>query len=145
MATGFPVRRHALVGPVGPLVQADCQGRVSRRAHCQAHEARLEEIAECLVDERVAAFDALPDGRLRVLPGVRDEPLEHALADFLERRRGRRLDLPEAERLDVPLEHVPRERQYYSEELKAELQRRHFEEGETIPELALKTGIPFGT
>src|SRR5918996_5040665 len=90
MATGFPVRRHALVGPVGPLVQADCQGRVSRRAHCQAHEARLEEIAECLVDERVAAFDALPDGRLRVLPEVRDESLEHALADFLERRRGRR-------------------------------------------------------
>jgi hypothetical protein len=41
------------------------------------------------------------------------------------------------------LESVPTERRYYSEDLKAEIRERHAA-GESIPELALKTGIPFG-
>jgi hypothetical protein len=41
------------------------------------------------------------------------------------------------------LEDVPTERRYYSEDLKAEIRARHAA-GESVPELALKTGIPFG-
>lgn len=42
------------------------------------------------------------------------------------------------------LESVPAERQYYSEELKAEIRERHAA-GETLPDLALKTGLSYGT
>src|SRR5215217_6476905 len=42
------------------------------------------------------------------------------------------------------LESVPAERQYYSEELKAEIRERHAA-GETLPDLANKLGLPFGT
>jgi hypothetical protein len=46
-------------------------------------------------------------------------------------RKGSRLD-------DVPLE-----RQFYSEDVREEIRARHAA-GESIPELALKTGVPFG-
>jgi hypothetical protein len=42
------------------------------------------------------------------------------------------------------LESVPTERRYYSEELKAEIRARHAA-GETLPELARKTGLSYGT
>jgi hypothetical protein len=48
---------------------------------------------------------------------------------------------PENDRLRD--EQVPRERRFYSEELKAEIRRRHAA-GESIPRLAGLTGIPFG-
>jgi hypothetical protein len=41
------------------------------------------------------------------------------------------------------LEDVPLERQYYAEEVREEIRARHAA-GETIPELARKTGIPLG-
>jgi hypothetical protein len=40
-------------------------------------------------------------------------------------------------------EHVPWERRFYSDELRQEIRRRHTA-GETVPQLAQKTGIPFG-
>lgn len=40
-------------------------------------------------------------------------------------------------------ENVPRERQLYSDGLREEIRARHAA-GESIPELAQKTGIPFG-
>jgi hypothetical protein len=41
------------------------------------------------------------------------------------------------------LEDVPLERQFYSDDVREEIRARHAV-GESIPELALKTGIPFG-
>jgi hypothetical protein len=41
------------------------------------------------------------------------------------------------------LESVPVGRQFYSEDLREEIRARHAA-GESIPELALKTGVPFG-
>jgi DNA-binding NarL/FixJ family response regulator len=49
---------------------------------------------------------------------------------------------PESDRLAD--EDVPLERRFYSETLKEEIRRRH-EAGETIPELAQRTGLPFAT
>jgi hypothetical protein len=40
-------------------------------------------------------------------------------------------------------EHCPTERRFYSEELKAEIRERHAA-GETLPDLARKTGVSFG-
>jgi hypothetical protein len=45
---------------------------------------------------------------------------------------------------DSRLEGVPAERRYYSEELKAEIRERHAA-GETLPDLARKTGLSYGT
>ena len=42
------------------------------------------------------------------------------------------------------LESVPAERRYYSEELKAEIRERHAA-GETLPELARKMELSYGT
>jgi hypothetical protein len=42
------------------------------------------------------------------------------------------------------LESVPTERLYYTEELKTEIRERHAA-GETLPDLARKTGLSFGT
>src|SRR6266508_4816549 len=41
-------------------------------------------------------------------------------------------------------ENVPRERQFYSAELREEIRRRHGK-GETLPELAQKTGISYAS
>jgi hypothetical protein len=41
------------------------------------------------------------------------------------------------------LEHAPTERQFYADDLREEIRARHAA-GESVPELALKTGIPFG-
>jgi hypothetical protein len=41
-------------------------------------------------------------------------------------------------------EYCPTERQFYSEELKAEIRERHAA-GETLPDLARKTGVSFGS
>ena len=49
---------------------------------------------------------------------------------------------PESDRLRD--EQVPRAPQFYSEEVKAEIRRRHAA-GETIPELAERTSIPFAS
>jgi hypothetical protein len=40
-------------------------------------------------------------------------------------------------------ERVPPEKQAYSDDVREEIRRRHAA-GETIPELAQKTGVPFG-
>jgi hypothetical protein len=42
------------------------------------------------------------------------------------------------------LESVPTERRYYSEELKAEIRERHAA-GETLPDLARRTALSYGT
>jgi hypothetical protein len=42
------------------------------------------------------------------------------------------------------LESVPAERRYYSEKLKTEIRERHAA-GETLPDLARKTGLSYGT
>ena len=39
---------------------------------------------------------------------------------------------------------MPRERQFYSEDVREEIRRRHAA-GETLPELSRRTGIRFGT
>src|SRR5512132_2442838 len=54
-----------------------------------------------------------------------------ALSLVVRPRRGSRLE-------DVPLG-----KQVYSDDVREEIRRRPFEEGETLPELALKTSIPY--
>ena len=67
-----------------------------------------------------------------VARGELDGPL--ALSLVVWPRRGSRLED----------ESVPPERQFYSDELKAEIRGRHAA-GETLPDLARTTGVSFGT